>query len=226
MTDVKWNPDLFCAELKERLAALLSGGAQRSQLALVVEVCIEAAESLCRERLLACGAGCPHCCVLNVAILLPEAMVIADWLQNALLPVELEVLKKKLALHRCWGRWMDDEERITKKEVCPFLDLAGCCLIHAVRPLACRGVSSLDSGCCREALAPSRGDEPPLVPSDLLRRAAYDESFRTLANLLKMYWLDARSIELGTGVLAFLEEPPLVDQFLSGRRLPDELWRV
>lgn len=221
-----WNPDAFAAQLKERLEPLLCGGSRQAHLGKALETCSEAAESLCHDRIMACGAGCPHCCVLNVAVLLPEAIIIADWLQNALLPAELAVLKKTLALHRCWGRWMDDEERIAKKVTCPFLDHAGSCLIHPVRPLACRGVSSLDRASCREALAPVLTDEPPLVVTDLLRRAAYDESFRTFAELLKVYWLDARSIELGSGVLAFLEEPALVDHFLDGRRLPDELWRA
>jgi len=152
-------------------------------------------------------------------------MLIADWLRDSLLPAELQALEKKLALHRCWGRWMDDEERICKQESCPFLDTAGCCMIHPIRPLNCRSVTSLDRASCRLALSPYC-DEPPLVVVDLLRKAAYTESYRTLADVLKAHWLDPRSIELGSGVLAFLEEPALHGMFLSGRRLPDELWRA
>jgi Fe-S-cluster containining protein len=173
---------------------------------------------------MACAAGCPHCCVLNVAILLPEGMIIADRLREGLPPAALSAVQKRLATHRDWGRWMDDEERIAKLAVCPLLDDAGRCSVHPVRPLTCRGVASLDSSSCREAFNPIISDQDRMVPADLLRRAAYDEAFTALARALRRHGLDDRSIELGSGVLAFLEHPGCRGQLLSGKELPRELW--
>ena len=219
-----WNSDTFGSDLTERLVASLAATRSATSLAGAVAGCAAAADAICGDRPMACGAGCPHCCVLNVAVLIPEAMVIADWLRERLQPAALATLRKRLAAHRNWGRWMDDEERIARKAVCPLLDDVGNCSIHQVRPLACRGVASLDRIGCREAFDPIISDQERLVPADLLRRAAFDAAFMALAKALRHHGLDDRSIELGAGVLAFLECPECRELLLSGARLPRELW--
>lgn len=225
MAESYWDPDKFSAEVSSRLHAALAEGPTPAALTAMVRECAGAAEAVAAGRDMACGAGCPYCCVLNVGVLLPEALLIADWLKDALRPAQLSELQKKLARHRAWARWMDDDERIGKKVTCPFLDPAGSCSIHPVRPLACRGVTSLDSDRCRLALSPTAGEDAPVVVSDLLRKSACTESFRALSDVLKVHWLDHRSIELGSGVLAFLEDPTLPETFLSGGKLPDRLWQ-
>lgn len=224
MNDNNWDADVFTAALTGRLTAALAGAQSSAALAKAVSDSAAAAEELCAGRLMACKAGCPHCCVLNVAVLLPEAMIIAHSLRETLSPPELEAMQKQLAGHRSWTRWMEDDERIIKHMTCPFLDSAGSCSIHPVRPLACRAVASLDSSVCKEAFAPVVTDELRLIPVDLLRQSAYDAAFTALANSIRYCGLDDRSIELGTGVLAFLEHPEYEQLFLDGRRLPHELW--
>lgn len=223
MVDNRWDADRFSSALTAKLLAALAGMRDTNALAMALTECAAAAEEVCCGRLMACAAGCPHCCVLNVAILLPEGMIIADWMRERLLPSELEAVRKSLAVHRSWARWMDDEERIIKRMACPLLDSTGSCSIHPVRPLACRGVTSLDSNSCREAFSPIITDEARFVPADLLRQAAFDAAFMSLAEALDFYGLDDRSIELGSGVLAFLERPECREIFLSGERIPDEL---
>ena len=223
MADLDWNRDSFCSGLTTALTATLREF-NTASLAVAVAGCAAAAEAVCEDRPMACSAGCPHCCVLNVAVLLPEALVIADWLQGQLHPVALAALRQRLAVHRNWGRWMDDEERIVRKAVCPLLNEVGSCSIHPVRPLACRSVSSLDRLSCEEAFDPIIGDQERGVPADLMRRAVYDAAFMALASVLGCHGLDDRSIELGTGVLAFLESPACRDLLLSRKRLPRQLW--
>ncbi len=224
MTENRWNADRFAHDLTGKLTAALTEVRNAASLALAVTKCAAAAESACSGRQLACTAGCPHCCVLNVAILLPEGMAIADWIRERLSPSELDAVKERLEVHRSWARWMDDEERIVKKASCPFLDAAGRCLIHPVRPLACRGVASLDSKSCQEAFIPIYTDEERTVLADLVRKAAYDTGFSALAQALRFHGLDDRSIELGCGVMAFLEHPEYRELVLSGGRLPHWLW--
>ena len=224
MAGKSWNGDTFDSELTAVLVALLGEGRNGPALARAVDECAAAADAVCGDRPMACAAGCPYCCVLNVAILLPEAMVIADWLQECLRFDGACYLTETSRLHRNWERWMDDEERIARQASCPLLDDAGSCFIHHVRPLACRGVASLDRKSCREAFNPIISDQERLVPADLLRRAAFDAAFKGLARALRYYGLDDRSIELGAGVLAFLEHPEFRAWLLSGMRLPRELW--
>ena len=214
----------FSTELTPMLVSALAGERDAEALQQAVADCAAAADALCRDRPMACGPGCPHCCVLNVAVLLPEGMIIADWLRERQSAKTLDALHEQIAAHSRRVRWMDDEERIFEHAACPLLDTAGNCSIHPVRPLVCRGAASLDRGSCREAFRPFFIDQEPLVPADLLRQAAFDASFKALAGALQHHGLDDRSIELGRGVLAFLEHPECRGLLLSGERLPQELW--
>ncbi len=224
MTRGAWDGDLFRCELTSTLVETLEGAPDVAGLERAVAVSSQAAEDLCRDRPMACGKGCPHCCVLNVSILLPEGMLIADWLRSQLADEEYSGMREHLAAHRRRVRWMDDEERIFAGVKCPFLDDVGSCSIHQVRPLVCRGAASLDSNRCREAFKAFDPYAERFVPADLLRQAAYDEAFKALAEALRLHDLDDRSIELGGGVLAFLDHPESLDALLSGERLPRDLW--
>ncbi|QXE92604.1 hypothetical protein KP001_08845 [Geomonas subterranea] len=219
-----WHEEIFLSEMTAKVADALAEGIDASALAQTVAACAATAADFCAGRPFACAPGCPHCCVLNVAVLLPEAMTIALWLRERLSGAELTGLQKRLAAHRSWARWMDDDERILKQMSCPLLDSFGGCSVHPVRPLACHAITSLDSQCCREALMPAVTDEERLVPADLLRKAVFDAAFTALASGLRLTGLDDRSIELGTGVLAFLEHPELQESFLAGGRFPRDLW--
>ena len=225
MVDSAWNAERFGSGLTATLVADLDGVRDAASLALAVTKCAAAAEAVCCDRPMACAAGCPHCCVLNVSILLPEGMVIADRLLEGLPPPALDALRGRLAAHCRRVRWMEDDERVYQQVACPLLDAAGHCSIHPVRPLVCRAVASYDRSSCREAFSPVISDEDRLVDADPLRQAVFDEAFMALARAVRHHGLDDRSIELGSGVLAFLERPELRERLLSGGQLPAELWQ-
>ena len=126
MSELRWNADRFGSELAATLTAALAGARSFPALITAVTECAAAAEAASSGRSMACAAGCPYCCVLNVAILLPEGMIIAAWMRERLSPPELAAVQRSLAAHRSWARWMDDEERILKHMTCPLLDEAGC----------------------------------------------------------------------------------------------------
>lgn len=225
MPESTWNRERFGSELTSSLAAVLDERVDAVSLARAVSQCAAAAETVCYQRPIACAAGCPHCCVLNVAVLLPEAMIIADWLRTRLQQPELAALRGRIADHCRRVRWMEDDERISKQVVCPLLDAAGRCSIHTVRPLVCRAVASLDRASCREAFDPIISDQERLVSADLLRQAVFDQAFIALARAIGQCGLDDRSIELGSGLRAFLDQPALRERLLAGERLPAELWQ-
>lgn len=215
--------------LDDELAALLSdalgNGNVEAGLVQGLTLCADRAETHCTGREMACARGCPHCCVLNVAVLLPEAMRIAETIRSEWSETAWNALQKRLERHCNWERWMDDEERVMRRAFCPLLGTEGTCTIHPVRPLACRGVASLDSDCCRSAFDRIIDDElDRSVPADLVRRAAYDQAFMTLGSALGNHGLDDRSIELGVGILAFAQNPEFKTLYISGGRLPRELW--
>ena len=225
MVNSTLNVERFGSELTSALLATLAGGLDAESLARAVAECAAAADLVCCDRWIACTSGCPHCCVLNVTILLPEAVIIADWLRERLPQPELDAVRGRISEHCCRVRWMEDDERITKQVVCPLLDADGNCTIHPVRPLVCRAVASLDRTSCQEAFNPLITDEQRLVSVDLLRQTAFDEAFMALARSFSRCGIDDRGIELGSGVLAFLERPELRERLFSGERLPVDLWQ-
>lgn len=218
------NHEQFTARLTADLIGLMAKDGGLLSLMRAVTRAGEEAAVACSGRPAACGAGCPYCCVLNVAILLPEALAIASWLRDTWTDEDREALAARLTKHSTWGRWMDDEERVTRQAYCPFLDPAGSCSIHPVRPLACRGVASLDRAACRMAFNPIISDQDRTVPADLLRRLYFDSAFSCLGAALRHNGMDDRSIELGAGVRALLASPAYAEMLLAGTRLPRELW--
>lgn len=215
--------------LDDELAAILSdargNGNVEAGLMQALALCADRAETHCAGREMACTRGCRHCCVLNVSVLLPEAMRITETIRTEWPAPAWSALQKRLESHSNRERWMDDEERVMRSAFCPLLDTRGACSIHPVRPLACRGVASLDSSCCRRAFDPIIDDEcVRSVPADLMRREAYDQAFMALGRTLANHGLDDRSIELGVGILMFAQNPGLKTLYVSGERLSDELW--
>lgn len=225
MSDGAWSVEGFGSGLFSALVDSLAGEVDAVSLGCAVAECAASAEAVCCGRPIACSAGCPHCCVLNVSILLPEGIIIAKWLRERLPSPELAVLAGRLAAHCRRVRWMEDEERITKQVVCPLLDAEGNCTIHPVRPLVCRAVASLDRADCREAFDPAVTDEERLVSADLLRQSVFDEAFMALVRAVRHRGLDDRSIELGSGVLTFLDRPEFCERLFSGEQLPVGLWQ-
>ena len=211
-------------EWQRLCSGLLRGVREPAGLGRALAAVTAAAEAACGERPVACQAGCPACCVLNVAVLLPEAAVIAAWLAARAGPASRPALLERLDGQRRRVRWMTDEERIHRQVACSFLDPAGSCMIYPLRPLACRGVTSLDRDQCRAAFDPTEFDGPRAVPTDLVRRQAMEEAFRALAGALEEVAMDSRSIELSAGVAAFVAKPELGSDLLAGRRLPAGLW--
>lgn len=214
-------------QLFTRAEELLAGARDGNGLVLALAALTAAAEEQAeagRMPQTACRAGCPHCCVLNVTVLLPEASAIATRLAGMLPDKELAGLIGRLDYQRMRVRWMEDGERVRRQIDCPFLDGEGSCSIHPFRPFMCRGITSLDSGLCRESLDPTELDVPRTVPMDMARKSVMDDAFCALARAAEQRGMDGRGIELAAGVGAFLSRPELSGLLLAGGSLPDWPW--
>jgi Fe-S-cluster containining protein len=196
----------------------------REELARGMADYVSLVEELAGNREVACRAGCPHCCVLTVTVLLPEAAAIALHLVGTLTFEELSGLAARLDRQRRLVRWMEDGERFRRQHRCPFLDEHDRCVIHPVRPLVCRAITSLDSRLCQEALDPMTLEAPGAVPMDMVRKTVMEDAFRALVRVQAACGWGTRGIELSAGVAAFLARPELIDLMLDGGRLPPELW--
>lgn len=170
--------------------------------------------------LVACGPGCGACCVLNVAVLIPEAVAISWFLRRRYPAEELDSLRHRLQDLLSRTRWLDDEERLFVRAPCAFLDSRKRCMIHCVRPLLCRSITSTDSQACQEAIAMAPLHGAPCVDMNLFQKQLFETVYTELAGALEDLGLDHRPRRLSAAVLALLDKPGQVDSFLSGEGVP------
>ena len=168
----------------------------------------------------ACGPGCGACCVLNVAVLMPEALAITWFLQRRFSAEELDVLQVRLQELVRRTRWLDDEERLFVREPCAFLSEQGSCTIHTVRPLLCRAISSTDPDVCRDVIAMVPLDGAPMVEMNLFQKRLIDTVYCELGGALEYLGLDHRPRRLSSAVLALLAEPEILARYVSGEKVP------
>lgn len=172
----------------------------------------------------ACGPGCAACCTVNVGTLPVEGAAIAAFLRRGLGPDGARSEARRLLEFHDRVRWLEDGERIRARLACPFLDRAGSCTVHPVRPLACRSVSSLDAEDCRRAIA-ERGDddgEGGAVQMDLLQRAVHDAARSAVARALVLRGLDGRLRDVSGMAGVFLADPRLAATYGEGAPVPLE----
>jgi Fe-S-cluster containining protein len=101
----------------------------------------------------ACRAGCDHCCYQIVGVTPPEALAIFDHLSRTASDAALDEISARISAARTRTRGLSSADRFSPDHPCPFLETSsGRCSIYEVRPLACRGMNSLDAKECENRL--------------------------------------------------------------------------
>ena len=164
------------------------------------------------EGAVACKAGCDHCCYQSVGVTPPEAFAIVDHLRRTLSAPELARVAAHIAEAHGRTCGLSSQERFSPDHPCPFLE-AGRCTIYEVRPLACRGMNSLDAGECSTRLrqpearaaflADGRGGHSFMEPI----RAVHAISAGLQLGLSELYHLDMRPLELTAAMQLLLAGP-------------------
>lgn len=123
---------------------------------------------------LACERGCPSCCVLRVTATAPEILLLADYVRRIeATPQGAAVgLRRRIALADRATRGLNEAERMALRKPCPFI-VRGVCVIHPVRPLACRGHASFDRKACARAAGGGDVEVPLSEPHRALRGALH-----------------------------------------------------
>ncbi len=167
------------------------------------------------RSLIACGAGCQDCCVVNVSITLLEGIAIAQFLRS-LDSVNFKSISTRLDLLWRDVRGLDDDERMVLRRQCAFLDERGYCLIYPVRPLFCRSVTSTDVEHCRAAVSGQVFGEVQPVMMHQFQLQLYKTLFSGVADGLERAGLDGRSFQL-CGLVRYLLSYPDRDEELLTR---------
>ena len=100
-----------------------------------------------QKATLACQKGCGHCCVLPVLSTPPEVATVAERLRERLSPEEMNQFLMRLKDTVAKFPLHSSQETLRLRTTCVFLQ-EGSCSIHAFRPMACRGFTSLDVRQC------------------------------------------------------------------------------
>lgn len=158
------------------------------------------------DNAIACRAGCAHCCIVNVAVLYPEALSVVEHLTSSKSQTELNNFHEKLSGLDQETRWLDDEERVMVRKKCVFLNQQGSCGIYPFRPLLCRAVTSTSAADCKESLAMVAFDEENPVMANLLQREIFETAFSSLARALENAGMNNRSYRLTGSVRSLLEQ--------------------
>jgi Fe-S-cluster containining protein len=164
------------------------------------------------EGAVACKAGCDHCCYQAVGVTAPEALAIFDHLKSTRSSRELAHVAATISARHAQTSHLSSQDRFSPEHPCPFLE-QGECSIYEARPLACRGMNSLDAGECatrlREPraraafLASGRGGHTYLEPI----RAFHAISAGLQLGLSELYHLDMRPLELTAAMQLLLAAP-------------------
>ena len=188
------------------------------QLTLIADTDLDRAGDPRRSCRIACGPGCGFCCVLNVDVLIPEAIAIYIYLQQKGSPEQQTTIRKNLQQLFQSTSGLDDEERLFLRKPCAFLDRKGRCLIHQVRPLLCRAINSTDPDVCREAIAMVPLNGVAQIEMNFFQHHFYETVFRAAGKALEDLGLDHRPRRLTSALLTLFANPELGEEFVSGHK--------
>ncbi len=137
---------------------------------------------------LACEKGCPSCCSLRVTATAPEIFLLADYVQRIdAAPAGAAIgLRRRVALADRATRGLSEAERMALRKPCPFI-VRGACIVHPVRPLACRGHASFDRQACVRAVA-GRDVEVPLSEPHRALRALLQSALQSALRAAGLSW--------------------------------------
>ena len=149
------------------------------------------------KALVACRAGCDHCCKVPVDVQAHEVFFAADYIQRHFSPEKLEHVLDRLGHHRHRVSNLAQGERDRSRQPCAMLD-HGTCSIYAARPEACRCHHSSNAAVCATHLADPAVDlTKVLIPALRARlfavRMGLDEALETVG-------FDDRAYDFGSAL--------------------------
>jgi hypothetical protein len=119
---------------------------------------------------LACRKNCPSCCTLRVTATAPEIFLLAHYVRLIdKTPHGAQIgLPGRIGEISRLTRGLDEQQRMAIHQFCPLM-LKGVCIVHPVRPLACRGHAAFDRAACARATRGRDVDVPISEPHRSLR---------------------------------------------------------
>jgi Fe-S-cluster containining protein len=160
-----------------------------------------------------CRKGCPSCCTLRVTATAPEVFLLAAYLRatsNALRGHGIDLMDN-LRQADTATRGLDEAQRVALRQRCAFI-VQGVCLIHRVRPLACRGHASHDRRACVQAAA-GQTDTVPFSTAHRVVRVLVQSALQAAVREQGLAW---GAYELNHALVLALDQPDSHAEWLKG----------
>jgi Fe-S-cluster containining protein len=162
---------------------------------------------------LACHKGCASCCTLRVTATAPEVFQLAHYVRlidasPGGAPINLP---KRIAQANRATNGLGESERMALRRPCPFI-LRGVCIVHPVRPLACRGHASFDRTACARA-ASGRNVEVPVSEPHLHLRGLVQHALQSALRGAGVAW---GLYELNHGLVVALTAEQRLAAWMAG----------
>jgi Fe-S-cluster containining protein len=162
-----------------------------------------------------CSAGCAFCCAIPVAVSPPEALYIAAYLRATLSAEEQAEIHARLRTRVRERQGWTVDERWARKRFCMFLREDRHCGIYSIRPLACRGYTSLLRAACEETFT-DKGDCVPVHAGVRELTAGVIYGIVLASKELRLEW---GRHEIEAAVLRALETPDAAERWARGEQV-------
>ncbi len=213
------HPADFFRAMHLRFGQVLDAGRERA--GLIEALATEAFELFERNvaiqaeglQVLACHKGCPACCCIRVTATTPEIFLLADYIRRIdATPTggQLE-LPRRIAEADAIARGLPAQQRMAAQCYCPLI-LMDSCIIHPVRPLACRGHAAFDKQACIDAACGKAVEVPLSEPHAVIRSLVQN----ALQSALRAHGYAWRAYELIHGLHLALTVPDGAQEWARG----------
>jgi Fe-S-cluster containining protein len=165
------------------------------------------------EPAIACRKGCPSCCTLRVTATAPEVLLLAAYLRATAAALQAHGIDLVARLRQADAatRGLDETQRVALRQRCAFI-VQGVCLVHRVRPLACRGHASHDRQACVQAAA-GRSDNVPFSNAHRVVRLLVHAALQAAVREQGLAW---GAYELNHALVLALDQPDSHADWLRG----------
>lgn len=191
---------------------LMEGSAYADHIIMQLEKSKDASSQI------ACKAGCPYCCSMQISITPPEAIVLgAHVVENYDTSAKNDLLKKiDHNIRLTYKKTQDEKVANWRKTPCIFLK-GGSCSVYAIRPFVCRSWHSLDVRQCIDSWRSK--DKEAEIDNLFHRNYVFGMVRKGIQKGCEMLGLQWETQVVTSAVKSYLAHPNPLEGWLKGERV-------
>jgi len=167
---------------------------------------------------IACKAGCPYCCSMQISITPPEAIVLGvHVVENYGTAAKNDLLKKiNHNIRLTYKKTQDEKIENWRQTPCIFLK-GGSCSVYVIRPFVCRSWHSLDVRQCIDSWRSK--DKEAEIDSLFHRNYVYGMVRKGVQKGCEMLGLQWETQVVTSAVKSYLAHPNPLEGWLRGEQV-------